>query len=231
MKYMGSKNRIAKYILPIILKDRKLDQTYVEPFCGGCNIIDKVKGKRIANDEHFYLIEMFKALQKGWIPPKSISLEEYNHIRDNKDKYDPVLVGYVGYNSYGAKWFGGYCRDKDNSRNYSLEYFNNIMKQTPLLKDVEFHNVDYQSLQIPENSLIYADPPYKGTTSYTNKNKFDHNLFWDWIRNLIKEGHNVYVSEYEAPDDFKCIWSKEINNTLVQNTGASKGIEKLFIKG
>ena len=38
MKYMGSKNRIAKYILPIILKDRLEGQWYVEPFCGGCNI-------------------------------------------------------------------------------------------------------------------------------------------------------------------------------------------------
>lgn len=35
MKYMGSKSRIAKYILPIILKDRKDGQYYVEPFCGG----------------------------------------------------------------------------------------------------------------------------------------------------------------------------------------------------
>lgn len=35
MKYMGSKNRIAKEILPIILRDRKPNQWYVEPFVGG----------------------------------------------------------------------------------------------------------------------------------------------------------------------------------------------------
>lgn len=35
MKYVGSKNRHAKEILPIILKDRKPDQWYVEPFVGG----------------------------------------------------------------------------------------------------------------------------------------------------------------------------------------------------
>lgn len=44
MKYMGSKNRYAKEILPLILKDRKENQWYVEPFVGGANVIDKVGG-------------------------------------------------------------------------------------------------------------------------------------------------------------------------------------------
>lgn len=44
MKYMGSKWRIAKHILPIILEGRNDGQYYVEPFCGGCNMIDKVQG-------------------------------------------------------------------------------------------------------------------------------------------------------------------------------------------
>ena len=58
MKYMGSKWRIAKHILPIILEGRKDGQYYVEPFCGGCNIIDKVPGNRIANDGNPYLIAL-----------------------------------------------------------------------------------------------------------------------------------------------------------------------------
>ena len=60
MKYMGSKNRIANEILPIILKDRTENQWYVEPFCGGCNLIDKVDGNRIANDKNKYIIAMWK---------------------------------------------------------------------------------------------------------------------------------------------------------------------------
>ena len=47
MKYMGSKNRIAKYILPIILKDRKEGQWYVEPFVGGANMTQlKIKNMK-----------------------------------------------------------------------------------------------------------------------------------------------------------------------------------------
>lgn len=57
MKYMGSKNRFAKELLPIILKDRINGQHYIEPFAGGMNLIDKVDGKRIANEIKEYLID------------------------------------------------------------------------------------------------------------------------------------------------------------------------------
>lgn len=65
MKYMGSKRRIVKEILPIILKDRKPDQYYVEPFVGGGNVIEKVTGNRIAGDNNRYLIALFKKMQEG----------------------------------------------------------------------------------------------------------------------------------------------------------------------
>lgn len=52
------------------------------------------------------------------------------------------------------------------------------------------------------------------------------------MRFQSKRGHNVFVSEYNAPDDFECIWVKEVNNSLTKDTGGKKGIEKLFkIKG
>ena len=58
MKYMGSKSRIVDNILPII-KERLRDyniKTYIEPFCGGCNVIDKVQCNiKIASDNHKYV--------------------------------------------------------------------------------------------------------------------------------------------------------------------------------
>ena len=44
MKYMGSKNRIAKHILPIMLAEAEKNgiTKWVEPFVGGANLIDKV---------------------------------------------------------------------------------------------------------------------------------------------------------------------------------------------
>ena len=60
MKYMGSKRRIAKDILKIILKDRKENQYYVEPFMGGCNSLCEVKGLRIGNDFNNYIKEIVR---------------------------------------------------------------------------------------------------------------------------------------------------------------------------
>lgn len=225
MKYLGSKARIAKDILPIILKNRKENQHYVEPFAGGMNLIDKVKGPRIANDIHPYLIPMWEDLVRGWVPPTNISDKQYKHIKDNKDKYPKPLVGYVGFNSFGGKWFAGYRRDNTGVRDYWAEHYRNIMKQVPNVVGTVFTNCSYLDMEIPPNSIIYCDPPYNNTTKYSTS--IDYDIFWGWCRNKVKEGHVLYVSEYNAPDDFRCVWEKEITNSM--NTFKTyKPTEKLF---
>ena len=231
MKYMGSKNRFAKELLPIILKNRTNGQYYVEPFAGGMNMIDKVEGNRIANDIHTELIEMWKALVcENWQPPLTVSEEDYKNAKTNKTKINEALNGYIGFNSYGGKWYAGYRRDKQGKRDYWKEHYNNIMKQVPKLNGVKFTNCSFTDLEIPKNSIIYCDPPYEGTTKYNNK--FDHILFWDWVRTKSKKGNKVYVSEYNAPSDFVCVWQKDAKSTFSANGvvgGTKKSTERLFI--
>ena len=96
MKYVGSKNRVSKYIAPIIqsLIDDNNVELYYEPFCGGLNMMDKIQCKnRVGNDIHKELIALLKKLQSGWIPPESISEDEYNKVRRNRDKYPDYYVG------------------------------------------------------------------------------------------------------------------------------------------
>ena len=228
MKYMGSKNRIAKELLPLILRKRKENQWYVEPFVGGANMIDKVTGNRIGSDVNEYLIALYKALQNGWVPPETITEEDYKLIKDYKEMYDPALVAFVGFAcSYSAKWFGGYCRNKAKDRDYVKEAYRNVLNQSPNLVGIRFHNGLYSDLAIPENSIIYCDPPYEGTTKY--RDGFNHGLFWQWCRDKIHQDHSLFVSEYNAPSDFICVWEKSINSSLTKNTGGKKGIEKLFV--
>jgi hypothetical protein len=33
---------------------------------------------------------------------------------------------------------------------------------------------------------------------------------------------------YNAPNDFECIWSKEMVSSLTKDTGSKKAVEKLF---
>lgn len=207
MKYMGSKSRISKEILPIILKDRKEDQFDVEPFAGGMNVICDVTGNRIANDVHLYLIEMWKELcYNGWIPRKYIRIE-YKKIREFKDSFPPYEVGWVGFNcSYSGIWFGGEIKTKTGKlRDYQNEAIKNVKKQIPKMNGVIFSNKHYYDLDLPLNSIVYCDPPYEGTSGY-KVDVFNHSLFWDWVRSISKQGHIVFVSEYKAPDDFECVW-------------------------
>jgi len=195
------------------------------------NLIDKVDGNRIANDIHTELIEMWKALvYDKWKPPMTVSEEDYKNAKTNKTKISKALNGYIGFNSYGGKWYAGYRRDKQGKRDYWKEHYNNIMKQVPKLNGVKFTNCSFTDLEIPKNSIIYCDPPYEGTTKYNNK--FDHILFWDWVRTKSKQGNKVYVSEYNAPSDFVCVWQKDAKSTFSANGvvgGTKKSTERLFI--
>ena len=225
MIYMGSKNRIAKEILPIILKDRKPNQCYVETMVGGGNLIDKVEGFRIGADLNPYVIEALKLIRDNPESlPDHVSEEMYQELKTKKELNG--FTGVVGFTcSFGSKWFGGYARNSDG-RNYIKVAKNNALAQSPNLKDCLFINSSYQLLDIPNNSIIYCDPPYEGTTKY--KDGFNHFEFWEWVRIKSLEGHSVFVSEYNAPDDFICIWQKTLS-TSFSTSESIKAVEKLFI--
>ena len=101
------------------------------------------------------------------------------------------------------------------------------MRQKPLLQGVWFEHSSYDALDIPLNSIVYCDSPYKGTTQY--KDKFDHEPYWEWCREQVKKGHKVFISEYNAPEDFVCVWSQELNCSVAKNGGHKKATEKLFV--
>lgn len=232
MKYMGSKARIAKHILPIILKDRQPGQWYVEPFMGGCNTLDKVDNPRIGADTHSELVAMYKALQDGWMPPDLVTEDDYNGLKKSGGDH---LRGYVGFSmSFGGKWWGGYRRDKpgqhgdmENMVTQSRRSKAAAMKQIAALDGCRFVHSGYLDLDIPPNSIIYCDPPYKGTTAY--RGGFDHDTFWSWCETQVAWGHKVFVSEYQAPEGWECVWHSSLSNTL-SRTGVSAAKERLFTK-
>lgn len=63
MKYMGSKSRIAKSLVPFLTKHLNKDRCYVEPFAGGMNILSHISHPwRVAVDLNRCLISMWEAL-------------------------------------------------------------------------------------------------------------------------------------------------------------------------
>ena len=236
MKYVGSKNKLSKELTPIIQQyiDTYKINKYLEPFVGGANMIDKIKcKKKIGCDIHKELIALWKALQNGWTPPETITEAEYNTVRDNKEKYPDYYVGLVGFcATFGSKYFGGYARgfkeDKITPRDIPNEAIRNVTNQIKNIMDVHFVNIDF--LKIPKDKLydyvIYCDPPYKDTTKYKT-NEFPYELFWDWCREL-SDKNIVLISEYHAPEDFICLWSKN-HKTSLNIIEHKERVEKLFI--
>ena len=241
MKYMGSKARIAKDILPIILADRKQGQYYVEPFVGGCNTRDKVNGNRIGADFNKYLISMWKFLTQTKLEfPLIISRETYSYWRNiwhnrscSEITSDDAMIGWVGFmGSFNGRFFdGGYSghcvRIKCGERDYISEQIRNTMAQVESLDGVDFKWSHYQDLTIPPESIIYCDPPYKGTKQYYISKDFDYGKFYEWCRCMKSEGHSVFISEYDMPDDFELIWEKPINNSMNQ-VSTKRCVERLY---
>ena len=229
MKYMGSKNRHAKELLPVVLKNRKRGQCYVEPFVGGGNMIDKVNGDRIGFDSDSNVIEALISIRDSLhrLPKSHIDFteDEYNNLRKTSTYSHR---GYAGFAfSYGGKWLGGWRRDGAGKRDYIAEAYRNAKKQSPYLQGVRLTQSDYMVIDVPHGSIIYCDPPYQGTTKYKS-GEFNYIDFWAWCREKVLQGHSVFISEYSAPDDFECLWEKKVNSNLGKDTGFKKNIERLF---
>lgn len=243
MKYMGSKSRVAKDIVSIIQKciDDNNIETYVEPFVGGANIIDKINCKnKIGNDLNKYLIGLLSYVSNNGELLQEVSRELYSEVRSNylkeNNNYEDWYVGNIGFlASYNGRWFDGgfakpgYEKTKTGTRyrDYYKEGLDNLLKQKEKLKDIKFSAVDYKDIIIPNNSVIYCDPPYEGTTFYSNSIKFNYEEFWKYMRKISQDNY-VFISEENAPDDFVCIWNKEVSRSI-KATDKSKSSEKLFV--
>lgn len=231
---MGSKEKISKNLVPILQKyiDDNNITNYIEPFCGGCNVIDKINCElKFASDKQKYLIALYKNLDKLDTLPEMISREHYNDVRDsynkNTDKYEDWYKGAVGFlSSYNGRFFDGGYSGIVKDRNYYDEAKRNLLKQKDSLKDIIFICSDYKSIKYISDYLVYCDPPYRNTKKYSVSKDFNSADFWQWVRET-SEKNIVLVSELEAPDDFECIWEQELKRNI--DYSKSKVVtEKLF---
>ena len=231
MKYMGSKNRIAKHILPIMLAeaDKQGITTWVEPFVGGGNMIDKVPERftRIGYDLNEHTIAAMLGV-RDFVDqfPESITEDQYKKIKGTDihpiNSWIRIACAYAGI--FDSKL----AADSTGLRNYAMEAKRNALKQSPKIQSVEFICANYKDVKVT-NSLIYCDPPYQGTAGYKT-GVFQHEEFFQWCRDMKSKGNTVFVSEYSAPEDFEPVWQGEIktNFSSTRTEATHNAIEKLF---
>jgi DNA adenine methylase len=231
MRYMGSKARYAAQIMPILMRGHNGNRWYIEPFVGGGNMISACPAdNRWGNDVAAFAVALLEAVARGWVPPDDIDLRTYNDIRQNPMRHDPALVGFAMYCcSYAGKPWGGYWRATDKNgfaRSGAAEQQRHLLKQASSIRGIKWTTAHFSDIEIPNGATVYCDPPYAGTTGYGGH--FDHDAFWSWAADLATRCR-VFVSEYTAPDGLcDLVWEKNVANSLTKDTGAKRGVEKLF---
>ncbi len=239
MKYIGSKERISNLIVPFIqdcIDDNNI-KSYIEPFVGSCAIIEKINCKlKQGFDSNQYLIALWREVQRGLdLSRIYLTKEQYDKVKNNKDEFPDWMVGFAGFLcTYNAKFFGGYAKVTTTkigtTRNYQDESIRNIMKQSNNITDIKFKNIDFFDIKYLDNNFIYLDPPYDKTTSYElkhcGKEEFNFSKYLDKTIELSKNNF-VICSEYQMPENFICIWEKNLTTTL-DNASRKIVTEKLF---
>ncbi len=217
MRYLGGKTRLAKHISEAILNDTPFRGRFHDPFVGGGSIMNAMVphfNETFISDIHPDLIHLYqKIASEGteWLP-ESITEEEWRTYRSSDIS---ALRGFVGFGcSFGGRWFEGYARS--GTTNYAAQSKRSLIKHEDTWKKVtDISCKSYLDIHPQENDVVYLDPPYANTKPYSGTDKFNAEEFWDKAKSWAEEsGAHIYVSEYNAPEGWESIWSKEKKITM-----------------
>ena len=193
LNYTGGKYKLLPQILPLFPKDIN---TFVDMFCGGCNVGLNVDAERIVfNDFMPQIIELYqrwsddgvektieyienlvkefdlsKTNQEGFLQIRN----EYNEKRDIRDLFVIIAHAFnhqIRFNSKGEynMPFGKDRSEWNNTMKKNLiDFINTISSKQCYFTNKSFEELKIDSLK--ENDFIYADPPYLITCASYNEN-------------------------------------------------------------
>lgn len=91
-------------------------------------------------------------------------------------------------------------------------------------QQLRFYQSPYEKLDIPRNTTVYCDPPYRETGGYDGQ--FDSDRFLGWASKI---DNPVFISEYNIKHkDFFMIYSKKVPQKFSPQGQAKKATEKLY---
>lgn len=230
IKYAGTK---IKYVDLINKHINQTDGTiYVEPFLGSGSVflnLEKEFDRYILNDKDRNVIRIFKSFKDAdyelFKACENTILEKFGDIKRDKESYynfrntfnkklylsDDITEGiylYFLYNSCinSMARFGPNGFNQSFGKRFSTlteEQFNKINVR---LQNVELYNEDFFDLDIPENSVMFLDPPYfyKQTKNY----EIIDQTWYDNFIQYLKDSSNEII--YTDVDHKDIDWNKEI---------------------
>lgn len=225
MRYLGGKHRIAARVCDVLERLRD-GRPYREPFVGAGWVLSRLGGVREASDACQPLITLYRALHDGWIPPETLTEDQYARLSETRDPDDP-MTAFAGFGcSFGGKYFGGMARTKCRDEDHVGAARRSLLNFRDRTVGVRFSCATYADLE-PRGELVYCDPPYANTTAYP-AGPFDSATFWSTVRRW-SEDNVVVVSEYSAPDDFACVGEFQTKLELRAKGGREERVERLFV--
>lgn len=232
MRYHGGKHLASRPIAAILADTDRA--RYLEPFVGGASVLAAIAPHfqtAVAADSSIDVILMWQAVTDGWTPPEDMSKEQYECLRHSPPS---ALRGFAGHAcSFGGKWFAGYAApSKPRPRVPYGENFARSGSRSCVKKAAAFSNVtwvvsDYRGWSPDQEWVVYCDPPYVRTTRH--REQFDTDQFWMVMDQWSDRGAQVFVSEYEAPPGWACVWEKNTPRKMEGNRGLYQ-TERLWTK-
>ena len=192
LNYIGNKYRMIGKLKEIFPDEI---ETFVDLFCGGCDVVINVSAKRkFANDINWLLIDMFKAF-KTYEPYDLLrrinkTIEEWGLSKENEEGFlrfreyynetgDPVDLYVLTCYSFNYqlrfnsdhKYNNPFGRSRSS---FSPNMRRNLLNFCQLTRRVEFSSVDfiqYDFSSLTSLDFVYADPPYLISTGSYNDGK------------------------------------------------------------
>ncbi|MCR2060501.1 Dam family site-specific DNA-(adenine-N6)-methyltransferase [Campylobacter helveticus] len=218
--YIGGKYKILPQILPLFPK--RID-TFIDVFCGGCNVAINVNAKRIlANDNLSYLIALLRFLQQNPLEKTLQEIEQIIHFyalsKENAEGYKLLRQDYNAYKhplkllALLAFSFNHQIRF-NNAHHFNTPFGRNRSSFNPQMKinlidfiqslqqiSITFSSLDFSEIFSTLDSMqdkelfVYCDPPYLITQGTYNDGKRG---FSGWNESLEKWLLN-YLSKLDS---------------------------------
>ncbi|WP_038176476.1 DNA adenine methylase [Treponema pedis] len=194
MNYIGGKYKILPQILPLFPENIG---TFVDLFCGGCNVGINVSAKKVIfNDNLSYLIDLYKKFESlsenDVINHIENRIKQFNLSLTNKDGYlelrkfynqekNPLDLFVLTAYSFNHQIRFNNSHGFNNPFGKDRSCFNEHMKTNLLnfLKELNSKNTEFTSFnfdefdfsKLCEDDFVYCDPPYLITTGTYNDGK------------------------------------------------------------
>ena len=194
LNYIGGKYKLLPQLLPLFPKNIN---TFVDLFCGGCNVGINVNANKIVfNDNLVFLIELYKKFltldNEEIVLHIESRIKEFNLSLTNEDGYKSMRTLYnkeknpldlfvlVAY-SFNHQIRFNNSHEFNNPFGRERSSFNTNMRSNLYMflnaihnKRVEFSCANFNEVDLSiynENDFIYCDPPYLITTGTYNDGK------------------------------------------------------------